>query len=1228
MPLIREIFVTKIARSLTRRGLILGARAALAAKGLSWAIHRIMFALRNCDKEPSITITVATQHDEVMAVTKGWAGTVRAKARWSLPYGARPVPRTVPAQALHSTRFATLNIHWFGTKKTELGWYLKRAGIDIVALQETRVDDLCWGVSLPGFNAYNSAPDADIPGAHGVSLLVRRQLKSFLIESTPHMVHVRVLGLEDKRPWEFISVYVPGREVPRAQRRSVINAIRAKARKLLDNNSGDARVVLMGDWNIRGDRVTSRVLTKALGYRRLAVQGDERTYHRAGVPVSDIDHVLTSPAAAERLRPGKVDRGCSLSDHYPLVVRLRSKRAIGYRNETSPFKLDPSKVKDSAGVPTQPEWSKWAEELEENPITTIEDLELAAEKWLGTSRLIGERLGLEREPPSTRNRNLPRSVVSLLESKRRASKLRATEGTEEAKKSYLAIRKAAKEALSTHGKIQWAKFVAKGAKAHKEGDTRRFFRWAETLGKYKGKVKTGLLPVKDDLDQLHFDEAKINELWNEHYKGLGSLPPELDKVDWEEAADATKVRRFRAMNNLSADLEWSELQCALRSTRGFKAPGMDGLPAEWYKVLIDKVGQDEPPEGPTSGMQRVLWALMNGIWDLAKVPDCLNTSLIVSIFKKGDATDRGNYRGISLIPVIVKLITRVVMNRVTKGLEHKGRIAPEQAGFRTREECMGQVITLLEVIRCRAEGRKARPTIILFIDCVKAYDRVPHEALRALLSRSGIHGKPLDFIMRGLYESTWCSVSVDGKPGPKFQLRRGLRQGCTGSPMLFDVFINPLAKLLRNSGLGCADVTSQTIACLLFADDLAITLDDASEVEPALRILEEWASRWGMGVSGPKSGLVVYCDPDGTVRDAVQLLERRCQGQVIEILDAYLYLGCLIANEDKPWLMKAHSNNRIALFRKRTKRLMPLLSCKTIPLNVRLHLLKVVCLPVLRWGAEALPMNAGANQPLTTCYMKVVKEVIGTRGSQNTIFAYGPLVRELGLRSWRDLQISSRWRAYRKFPTLRTLVAQRAEHAGARSWFGDTARWLKRYPKVDLKTSEKDQWQALTDYWESQSRSAAGVAAHLKSGYRCTSSYIVAADRHPEIAAGVNWLARARVQGIWTSKRAASARLIDMARKSLCAVCEEPLQSDPEIGHLLLQCTMTSTIRLEYLSSFAGCSWTQTLGGFSEREKRKAKAWCGLDSATWKDTGKPGYYWVAKALMSIGPQLMRALWDK
>ena len=68
----------------------------------------------------------------------------------------------------------------------------------------------------------------------------------------------------------------------------------------------------------------------------------------------------------------------------------------------------------------------------------------------------------------------------------------------------------------------------------------------------------------------------------------------------------------------------------------------------------------------------------------------------------------------------------------------------EQAGFRKREECMGQVISLMEVLsRRRAAGR---PSYVTFIDLKAAFDTVPHQALFARLRAVGITGPTLRFI--------------------------------------------------------------------------------------------------------------------------------------------------------------------------------------------------------------------------------------------------------------------------------------------------------------------------------------------------------------------------------------------------------------------------------------------------------------------------------------------------
>ena len=68
-------------------------------------------------------------------------------------------------------------------------------------------------------------------------------------------------------------------------------------------------------------------------------------------------------------------------------------------------------------------------------------------------------------------------------------------------------------------------------------------------------------------------------------------------------------------------------------------------------------------------------------------------SAIISIPKKGDLSDCNNYRGISLINVGLKIISKIVTNRIAKyALDHKF-VRPEQFGFRNKEECISLYIS-------------------------------------------------------------------------------------------------------------------------------------------------------------------------------------------------------------------------------------------------------------------------------------------------------------------------------------------------------------------------------------------------------------------------------------------------------------------------------------------------------------------------------------------------------
>lgn len=124
---------------------------------------------------------------------------------------------------------------------------------------------------------------------------------------------------------------------------------------------------------------------------------------------------------------------------------------------------------------------------------------------------------------------------------------------------------------------------------------------------------------------------------------------------------------------------------------------------------------------------------------------------------------------------------------MARGLDDKSRLAKEQAGFRHREECIGQVVTLLESVFRRTESGSG--TILLFIDFKKAYDTADHNALFYKLSMKGVPDKTILFLQT-LYEKSKMIVVTGAHKSRPILVRKGVRQGCPGSPCFFDVYMS------------------------------------------------------------------------------------------------------------------------------------------------------------------------------------------------------------------------------------------------------------------------------------------------------------------------------------------------------------------------------------------------------------------------------------------------------
>ncbi|KAH9246894.1 hypothetical protein BASA81_015536 [Batrachochytrium salamandrivorans] len=187
-----------------------------------------------------------------------------------------------------------------------------------------------------------------------------------------------------------------------------------------------------------------------------------------------------------------------------------------------------------------------------------------------------------------------------------------------------------------------------------------------------------------------------------------------------------------------------------------------------------------------------------------------------------------------------------------------------RAGFRKREECVGQVVSLVDIIQRRQNA--GINTHVLFIDIRKAFDTVPVGALLWKLQNMGFPRRTLVFL-KALYTSSSARARAGSLLSDPFPVQRGVRQGCPLSGLLFNLFINdildgvaPIQSLdYRETTNPIEDSCTQTMWQYL------LTL--SSHYWLRRLAIEQWAQ---------SVGNAVWCD------------------QLVSRVESYKYLGVLI----------------------------------------------------------------------------------------------------------------------------------------------------------------------------------------------------------------------------------------------------------------------------------------------------------------------------------------------
>ena len=276
----------------------------------------------------------------------------------------------------------------------------------------------------------------------------------------------------------------------------------------------------------------------------------------------------------------------------------------------------------------------------------------------------------------------------------------------------------------------------------------------------------------------------------------------------------------------------------LRRLPNNSAPGADGI----SYMLIKQGG---------FYLAAVLADFYQYCFDTSQTPKDWRTACVIPVFKKGDRTDAANYRPVSLLSALSKVMESVVRETMFDFWVANNVLKSSQFGFRPEACCSGQLLSYLEDISHYMDKRNYADSI--YVDFCKAFNTVPHQRLLCKLKAAGINGNLYKWIRSYLMHRTE-KVCIQGKTSKDYAMTSGVPQGSVLGPLLFILYIDDLGENFQHSII------------LKYADDVKLFREikrshpqaDQSLLQADLSRLSEWSSTWQLQPAPPKCAVLHF----------------------------------------------------------------------------------------------------------------------------------------------------------------------------------------------------------------------------------------------------------------------------------------------------------------------------------------------------------------------------------
>ena len=487
-------------------------------------------------------------------------------------------------------------------------------------------------------------------------------------------------------------------------------------------------------------------------------------------------------------------------------------------------------------------------------------------------------------------------------------------------------------------KTNW--WIAKAQEIQRLADTNNSREFFAATRMVFGPTASCAVPLKSKEGALIKDEAGISHRWTEHFSELLNRPTTVDHTIFSE------LEQQATHTEMDFPPQYDEIINVIKKLNNNKSAGEDCIPPEAYKYgghqLADHLHQ-----------------IILKIWDTGNIPQDFRDALIVTIFKKGEKSDCGNYRGISLLSIAGKILAKILLTRLMPVVES---LLPEsQCGFRPTRGTTDMIFAARQLQEKSQEHHQ--PLYMAFFDLTKAFDSIDRQTLWKILRTIGCPEKFVSLV-QGMHDEMSASVLVCGTPTAKFPVSTGVKQGCVMAPTLFNLFLSVLMKIVvlpqgvavnyRIDGklFNIRRLQAKTkikhcnIVELQYADDAMVVAHSEVELQAIVDAFTHAYNRLGLQLNAKKTKVLFQAKP-GEIPVAPNILTN---GELLETVDHFPYLGSYLSNNCR---IDHEVTNRLQLancaFGKLSNKVFV---NKDIKLSTKLIVYKAMVVPCLLYAAE------------------------------------------------------------------------------------------------------------------------------------------------------------------------------------------------------------------------------------------------------------------------------------